>query len=146
MKVFHIRIFFLFAIFFLSCGRDKFCNVQVPEEDLLIYAQLGEYLYKDNALKGHVNLKQQSEKIQGLIKELTLKPNTVYIDRYYGEVYFQGVKEQKTWYMEHDYLGFIFVVDTNELPKWDGEDKQFILNCQNKLSDHLYLRSVTVQN
>jgi len=48
--------------------------------------------------------------------------------------------------MEHDYLSFIYVVDTNVVPTWDGEDKQFILNFQNKISDHLYLRSVTMQN
>jgi len=146
MKVFHIRVFFLFAIFFLSCGRDKFCDVRLPEKDLMIYSQLGNYLSKDSSIEGTVRLKQQSEKIQDLIKELTLKPKTIFIDRYYGEVYFQGVKEQKTWYMEHDYLSFIYVVDTNVVPTWDGEDKQFILNFQNKISDHLYLRSVAMQN
>lgn len=146
MKVFYIRVLFLFTVFFLRCGRDKFCDVSLPEKDLMIYSQLGDYLSKDSSIKGTLNLNQQSEKLQGLIKELTLEPNVVYIDRYYGEVHFQSVKEQKTWYMEHDYLSFIYVFDTNELPEWDGKDKQFILNCQNKLSDHLYLRSVTVQN
>lgn len=142
----HIIILFFFTFCFLSCERDKLCECSVPEQDLDIYVQLGEYLYRDSALEGTVSLNQQSEKFHGLIQELTLKPNTVYIDRYYGEVHFQGVQEQETWYMEHDYLGFIYVADTDDLPHWDGEDKQFLLNCQSKLSNHLYLRSVTVQN
>lgn len=144
MKLFYISISLI--VCFMSCSRDKFCDIKLSNSDLNLYYELSDIIFADKSIvDSYRNIKTESyPEILKKIEKLELKPISIKKSQ---NVFTALLFENETWYMESDVLNLTISKDTRFTSlHWDGEDKQFLLNCQSKPDENSLLRSVTIHN
>jgi len=143
-KLFYITISLI--VCFTSCSRDKFCDIKLSNSDLNLYYELSDIVLADKSIvDSYRKIKTESyPEILKQIEKLEVKPISIKKSQ---NVFTALIFENETWYMESDELNLTISEDTRFTSlRWDGEDKQFLLNCQSKPDENSLLRSITIHN